>query len=665
MKRVEALIVVLLVLSGVSTASGQNGEIDSLEQIYNSATSDSTKFDALKTLCFKIVGIDSAKTEQYTSILIKEVEMCADPVEKADAYAAIGDYYNSKLDFANSLGYFQKSLRILKTAKGTRAKVAYAKCLLDYAYIFHVNGDFKTALSAYLEAESILDKYPEYDSRVAMYNRLSDVYSRINDPKKSSYYDAKAAAIADKIVSPKLKALYCVTATYGLDNQKDFEKIRLLLTRARMLAERNSLNELVWMATNAMGDVFASRNENELAEAEYKTALSYATKISNKYDQAITLQSFSEVLSAEGKHAEAERQMTFALNLAREINANALERDIFEVLSSMKEQEGDYKTAYKYLKLKEGEVYRVFDEDDQRQVNFLNAKYDAAARQAEIKRLTDEQKIQTLDIQRRKALTYYLSATLLLVLIVAFFVQRYYQARKKMAEQNNQIQAQRIKELENEKQLAAVQYALQGEENERSRLARDLHDGLGGLLSGAKMAFGSFKDNYLKNGEQADSFTHAFDLLGKSIHELQRVAHNMMPQALVNGTIKEALSEFCEKMNAGDSLTLMFHFFGREEKIPQKYQIAVYRIVQELVNNVIKHSGASEALVQLVQEKDRMSVVVQDNGRGFDPDKAQSSEGHGLKNIRTRIETLGGHFEIDSSIGKGSEISFEFENLSA
>jgi len=661
--KVPITVIALLVLSSSSFVAAQNSEIDSLEYALKTAKSDSSRFDVLKTICFKIVGVDSAKTEMYCSRLIGEVESVNDPVEKADAYAAIGDYYNSKLDFRNSLEYFHKSIEIFKHAGGSRAEIAYAKCLLDYAYVFHINGDFATALTSDLEAESILDKYQEYDTKMGMYNRLGDIYSKLHQREKSISYVKKAEEISDKILSPKMKALYYINKTYTLDYKKDFDKIRELIGKSLSIADKYSLQEFMWIGHYTLGDYLLSREEYVDAIAQFNSALRYAQKLSNKYDESSTIEDIGDAYTEQKKYDVASEQYLLALSLAKEINAAALERNIYGSLSSIEVSRGNYRKANEYLSKKEDAIYQIFDEEDQKQINFLNAKYESEKKETEIRRLTYEEKIQSLEMERRRILIYVLSAFLVLLAVAFFFVLRYYQSRKKIIEQNNQIQKQKIRELEKEKQLVAVRYALQGEEKERSRLARDLHDGLGGLLSGAKMALGSFKESYVLNEDQADSFKHALDLLNKSIGELQRVAHNMMPQALINGTIKDAVGEFCEKIDAGSSLSLKFQSYGDDEKIGQNHQIAVYRIIQELVNNIIKHSGATEALVQLVQEKDRISVAVQDNGKGFDPSTATSSEGHGLKNIRMRVESLGGRLDIDSGIGKGTEISFEFEGL--
>ncbi len=662
MKGLQIVVTGAFLFISASSLVAQSPEIDSLERAYNMAIGDSVKFNALKALCFKLPGTDSAKTEHYCSLLIKQVDDVTDPVERADAYAAIGNYYNSTLNFRESLSYFRKSIELFRRAGGHKAEIAYAKCLADYAYVFHINGDFDTALTYDLEAERILEKYDEYDYRLGLYNRISDIYARLNQPQKSEVYDMKLAAISNKLTSPKMKAFYCIAATYSLDPKKDFAKVDRLLREGMLIGKKNSLLEIVWTASNALGDCYASVSNYPAALAWYDTALVYARRLSLKYDEVITKEGIGGVYMMQKKYGEAAGQFGQALDIARQINASALQKELYGSLSSLEIARGNYRKAYNFLSAREDVIFRIFDEEDQRQINFLNAKYESEKKAAEIKRLTDQEQLQKLAIEKHQALVYLFSAFSLVMLIALFFIVRFYQNKKKLVEQGNELQRQKIKELEKEKQITAVRYALQGEETERARLARDLHDGLGGLLSGAKMAFSSFRETFVHDERQLETFRHALDLLGKSITELQRVAHNMMPQALVNGTIREAVSEFCERLDNG-ALAVKFQFFGNEEKIGQSYQIAIYRIVQELVNNVIKHSGASEALVQLVQDKDRVSVAVQDNGAGFDPSAALASNGSGLKNLRMRVESLGGRFDIDSGVGRGTEISVSFENM--
>ena len=164
---------------------------------------------------------------------------------------------------------------------------------------------------------------------------------------------------------------------------------------------------------------------------------------------------------------------------------------------------------------------------------------------------------------------------------------------------------------------------LKGQEEERSRLAKDLHDGLGGLLSGVKYSLSNMKDNLIVTPENMTVFERSLDMLDTSIRELRRVAHNMMPEMLTKFGLDEALKEYCNSINATKLLTVKYQSLEWSKGSSQSTEIIIYRIVQELLNNVLKHASASEAFVQLIKDQNRLSVVVEDNGKGFDPKLAE------------------------------------------
>jgi signal transduction histidine kinase len=196
--------------------------------------------------------------------------------------------------------------------------------------------------------------------------------------------------------------------------------------------------------------------------------------------------------------------------------------------------------------------------------------------------------------------------------------------------------------LENEKILLATQSILQGEEIERKRLAQDLHDGLGGLLSGTKLAFNNMKNNVVLPHESVNDFNQALVMLDTSIAELRRVAHNMMPEALMKLGLKDALSDFCTELNKGNPLHIIFQFYGQFKCLESNLEINVYRITQELINNAVKHSGATELVVQIMQEPTRLCLVVIDNGIGFDTTKTDNIKGVGLSSVKSRVDAFNG-----------------------
>jgi signal transduction histidine kinase len=206
----------------------------------------------------------------------------------------------------------------------------------------------------------------------------------------------------------------------------------------------------------------------------------------------------------------------------------------------------------------------------------------------------------------------------------------------------------------------ATQSVLKGEESERKRLARDLHDGLGGLLSGVKTALNNMKGNVILTGENVDSFSQALGMLDNSITELRRVAHNMMPEALMKLGLKDTLTDFCNELDKVNPMNIAFQFYGQFSRVDTNLEINAFRIIQELVNNAIKHSEAKELVVQMIQEPNRLCFIVLDNGKGFNLKDLEHTKGIGLASIKSRVDSFNGQLEINSKPGKGTEITVEF-----
>lgn len=168
------------------------------------------------------------------------------------------------------------------------------------------------------------------------------------------------------------------------------------------------------------------------------------------------------------------------------------------------------------------------------------------------------------------------------------------------------------------------------------------------------------KGNVIINKEEMDQYDHALGLLDTSIKELRLVAHNLLPESLFRYGLKLALTDFCEVVGT-TGLKVKFAFYGIEKRFDEKIEIATYRIVQELVNNVLKHAQASDISIQIVSEEERLSVTVLDNGIGMDVKTAEQSPGKGLANIRSKVASFDGHFDLSSEHGKGTEANFEFK----
>jgi len=151
------------------------------------------------------------------------------------------------------------------------------------------------------------------------------------------------------------------------------------------------------------------------------------------------------------------------------------------------------------------------------------------------------------------------------------------------------------------------------------------------------------------------------DMLDSSIQEMRRVAHNMMPEVLVRYGLDKALKDYTAEINKAGLVKVVYQSMGMENEVMEKSTaLAIYRIVQELLNNVIKHAQATEALVQLFSENGKLVVNVEDNGKGFDTKLSEEKGGMGWRNIRSRAELLNGKIDLQSSPEKGTAVNMEF-----
>ena len=166
------------------------------------------------------------------------------------------------------------------------------------------------------------------------------------------------------------------------------------------------------------------------------------------------------------------------------------------------------------------------------------------------------------------------------------------------------------------------------------------------------------KGNTILSEENTRLFAQALQQLDNSMSEMRRVAHNMMPEALVRLGLQQALQDYCDDLNDSGAIRLRCQFHGLESRLDAATEIVVYRIVQELTNNIIRHAAATEALVQLMRNEDMLNIIIEDNGRGFDP-SAAPARGAGLGNVRSRVDYLHGAMDIRAEPHKGVSVHIE------
>jgi two-component system, NarL family, sensor kinase len=399
--------------------------------------------------------------------------------------------------------------------------------------------------------------------------------------------------------------------------------------------------------------VFRKNDQLDSARAYFQQCLDVSKTYNYNFGIAESLLQLGAVSILQKRYADAEQYLLPGIALAEQLhNFNTL-NDGYKYMSDIYAVTGRYKQAYiyfqKYMQMNDSLV----DMESKKYIVELEKKYQTEKKESQIKQLEISDKVQQLTIRQKNNLNYILVFVAVTILIISILFYRTYKQKQK-------LQQQRIRELEKEKQLNATEAVLKGEEQERTRLAKDLHDGLGGMLSGIKYGLQTMKGNLIMTPDNTRAFERSLDMLDSSIREMRRVAHNMMPEALVKFGLDTALRDYCQDINQSGAIKVEYQSIGLQDAtIEQTTAIALYRIVQELVGNILKHAAAKTAIVQITKTNDLLSVTVEDDGKGFDTNLLKQSRGIGWSNIQNRVEFLKGKLDVNTQPGKGTSVLIE------
>ena len=643
----------------------ENNKLPAAEQvsIYNKICSFSVNSDPEKALLYSQKALSFAEKEKnnlWISIF---------STHTGKAYELIGDY-------DTSLDYCMKGLRAAIDSKTEHQQAFAYSCLASVRYR---QGYIVTSLDLFLKALSIYEKIDDdkYKSlEVHVLTNIGEIYRYLKKYDTAFPYLEKAMIIAEELdyVGGKLQIYYDIGYIYK--DKKEHEKALYYLSKtletSRLLG--NKYVEGAVLGTLAL--ISADIKDAVKSEQYVGEAFSIAEKINNPALLLYTWNIIAEINIIQKKYIEGE---------AAAISAWQIDTTNVDMAPDITYNIG---LANLYLGNKE-KAALFFNKSKEATEKLSNKDFNNLLIDAGVKYENEKKEMRIATLEKEKQLYIWLGAVgvalFLLAYGVLFFRHRLNIQKRKnaeqqkelaekqkelaekqmtlseqqreIAEQKNMLAEQQIKQLEKEKQLIATQAILDGEVAERTRLAKDLHNGLGGLLTVTKLNLKKIGGYSFMEQQDVSCFEIALGLLDQSVVELRRIAHHLMPLSLLNDGLRVAIEDFCKAIPIAK-----FQYYGGSNlpRLDNRLEIVLYQSTYELVNNAVKYSDATTINVQLIIDDRIVSLTIQDNGKGFDPDII--SDGTGLENLRTHILAYNGKMNIHSSPGNGTEICIEIEN---
>lgn len=529
------------------------------------------------------------------------------------------------------------------------------------ANIHNAKGQQRQALENYLKALNEINQadVPAFFP-ITIEGNIIKLYLDMREYQKALAYGLPALDRAEKTGSLNAAGYICQHLGTTYQSLKQLKKSRFYFEKTLMLGRQTDDPHLVASALSNLGESYSDEGNSARALNFYEQSLRLARA---NHDAEIEMWNLHGLAlehywKKEWQPAYDDTQQ--ARQLAEKNGYREYLTSLYLLLSDIEIGRG---------RLKEGDGWRqkwyelrteILNKTVVQATQEFETRYQTRQKTVQIKNLQQQREIQKLSLRQKNMVIAALVGLVALSSLIGFLYYRNTRSKQQLAEQENQINRQTIRQLEQEKQLSAAEGILRGQEEERSRLARDLHDGLGGMLSGIKSSLTAMNGNQLIPEASAQAFGRVIDNLETSIQELRRVARNMMPEALVRFGLNDALQDYVDHLNQLGGQTIDYQAYGLSERLPQATEIIIFRLVQELLSNVQKHAGASRALVQLIRDENRFHLTVEDNGKGFDTRQLDQQQGIGWLNIRSRVDYLNGTIHVDSAPSKGTAIQIEF-----
>jgi len=558
---------------------------------------------------------------------------------------------SARVDFINKNFYtiysadFEKAIqltaRAIDLSRRHKWKDREAYSLMYNSVIRGLHGDFAQALPGFLSARKIFDSLQHHDGLARLCNEMAVFYNRQFDRKTcdSLLLEAVRFAILGKN-DEELGTSYGHQATL-LERDGDIVKAEELYRKVYDIRSRQQ-------DSVGLGYVLIDLSNMAMRRKQIKESLQYLDestqiriRINDQQGVASNKITRGELLTSLRRYDEAFQHFRAGIDHALSLHYIDLARYGYEQLSKSYAQAGNYKSAFESSQLSKQLNDSLYSMEKAKLIADAQTRYETEKKEKEIS-------LQRAELARKDTalqLTYTIAAALAVLTSLAFIILILLRQRHK---RERELAAREREVLIRD---ALITASVASQESERKRFARDIHDGMGQLISALRLIVKPLQTTE-SLPEKHRIVAQAEEVLNDMHREIRSIAFNLMPQTLIQYGIVPALQEMASRIHDTGKLLVKIHHFNVDHRHPEVIEISIYRIAQEWLNNIVKYAHASAVEIQLVAAADELTLTIEDDGEGFDPDMLAQSSGHGWKNLQTRVSLMKASCDLDTKAGR-------------
>jgi tetratricopeptide (TPR) repeat protein len=536
----------------------------------------------------------------------------------------IGLVHSNIAQYDSALYYLDKSKVI---NKNINSELNDAKIFLNRANVFMFQGKIEKSIENHIDGIRILEKRKDSLRLGNAFANLSSVYQQLDDFDKQIEFLQKSLYVTPNNEIKSKGMTHCDLALPFL-MKKDFKSSLFHLKKA------DSISKLI---DDKILNFFVNRNWGEyyLFQDNYNSAIPYherALKLAKTYNYSyyehdIAIGLGDAYLNLD-RYKEAEVYLIDALKLANEKRLFELSKKALFMLAAVQEGKGNYKAAFNYMTQHNHLKDSLISDKNITVVKELDTKYQTEKKDKEIVQ-------QQLELEKSQAKTQTMTILIISLLLASILLWFVFQQRQKRIQQQ-------LVAIQKEQEIRTLESLISGEEKERLRISQELHDGVNGDLSAIKFKLSSL----LKMNNEV--INEAVNMIDNSCKQVRAISHNLVPPSLKDFSLLEAVTNYCENMNTIHEPQILFQSVGASIDLNKKIEVNIFRIIQELVTNAIKHAEATVINVQISNQNNNLLITVEDNGKGYS-DITDKKPGIGLENIQSRIDYLNANLEVETN----------------
>jgi signal transduction histidine kinase len=562
-----------------------------------------------------------------------------------EMYAMQGVIKRELGKYSESIAAFEEGIKIGEKLADQKAMMGIYS---SYANSLDMVSQYEKSIEQHLKAIKLADYYKDTVRLMSEYNNIAMVFHHINEYEKSEAYYDKSFEIGLKKKDYKIMGHATLNKAMLYKLRGNYQKSDSLnIQSVEYFNKANDPNGKA-LAYNNYGNSLVAQKKYKKAEENLLKALEIREKSGSKAWIARTLSVLAKLMIETNRLDEAENYLNQIKTIYAEIGSNDQDQNnLNRHLKNLYLAKKDYKKAFEYQQKEMETTSKLFDESEKVNALKLQTEYEL------------KKKDETLELekenQHRKQLYFFSIGgfiVLLLLLGLLILVQRRKRARERHQSELVQIRQQH--------RLSLADSLANAEQEERKKIANKLHDETGGILSIAKLNIDQLEENVFVAGSDADQKLKATKkLLTEASESIRGISHSLMPVALDKYGLKAGISELVNAINTSGKIKIEEIIEGLDDTKSWSPQLnlTIYRMVQEVFNNIIKHSRATNVLLQIVEFEDTVTVYIEDNGKGMDENS--NSDGIGMKMLKQNIEYLNGKVEINGKENKGTFVLAE------